>query len=132
MRTQRLKSFVLSWIVPEHSVSSVLTLSVKESKGSLKDNIIFALRLTLVALSAGSTETSSGTLSEAVSDFSTGTTTVPPHPNKKKVSLNKTKSVEAEKLKRKFKKLDISLLVLRKLMWFLTMRFYCKLVNDCS
>ncbi|HBR59577.1 MAG TPA: hypothetical protein DEA86_03815 [Deltaproteobacteria bacterium] len=39
---------------------------------------------------------------------------------------------EAEKLKMKFKKLDISLLVLRKLMWFLTMRFYCKLVNDCS
>gem|GEM_PF-2545216 len=108
MRTQRLKSFVLSWIVPEHSVSSVLTLSVKESKGSLKDNIIFALRLTLLALSPGLTETSSGTLSEAVSGFSTGTTTAPPHPNKKKVNLNKTKSAEAEKLELNFKKLDMS------------------------
>jgi len=104
MRTQRLKSFVLSWIVPEHSVSSELTLSVKESKGSLKDNIIFALRLTLLALSAGSTETSSGTLREAVSDFSTLTTTAPPHPNKKKAEVNIAKNAEAEKLKLKFKK----------------------------
>ena len=86
MRIQRLKSLVLICIVPEHSVSLVFTLSVKESKGLLKDKVIFALRLTLLALSAGSTETSIGTSIEFVSDLSTVTTTAPRHPNKKKVN----------------------------------------------
>jgi hypothetical protein len=57
-------------------------MSVNVSSGSLKVKMILALRLTVLALSAGSSETSSGILSEVVFGFLTGTITVPPQPDK--------------------------------------------------
>ena len=104
IRTHRLKSFVLIWIVPEHSVSSVLTLNVLGSKGSLKEKIISALRFTLLVLFEGSTETSSGNFREFVSGVSSPTTAASRHPNKKIVKLKITKITDTEKLWLKFKK----------------------------
>ena len=47
-------------MVPEHCESPVLTVIVKGSIGSLKFKTILAFRLTVVALSPGSIETSFG------------------------------------------------------------------------
>ena len=75
--------------MPEHCVSSALTVSVKESSGTLKDKTILALRLTFVAFSEGSRAISSGFLSKALSGFITGTRAVSPQPGNNPVNRNK-------------------------------------------
>jgi hypothetical protein len=57
-------------MVPEHCVSSVLTVSVRGSIGTLNFKTIFSFRLTVIALSLGSIETSFGVISEVFFGFS--------------------------------------------------------------
>ena len=117
-------------MVPEHCLSSVLTVSVRGSIGTLNFKTIFSFRLTVIALSLGSIETSFGVISEAFFGFSTTTFAVPPHPPNNTFIRKLTNTTEQVILVVKFNLLILFFICENHDIYLVpTMRFYSKHVN---
>ena len=117
-------------MVPEHCLSSVLTVSVRGSIGTLNFKTIFSFLLTLIALSLGSIETSFGVISEVFFGFSTTTFAVPPHPPNNTFIREPTNTTEQVIFVVKFNLLILFYICENHNIYLVpTMRFYSKHVN---
>lgn len=117
-------------MVPEHCVSSVLTVTVRGSIGTLNFKIIFSFRLTVIALFIGVIEISFGVISEVLFGFVTTTFAVPPHPPNNTFIRELTNTTEQVILVVKFNLLILFFICENHDIYLVpTMRFYSKHVN---